>query len=151
MIDEIAWDWTRAPRGRMWTLYHWAIETIRIWRSRFCLQHAHIHVLADFFQYQISNTSPTQQNSMGPGLALWPRLHKTTYWPLILMALCIIDFIGANGLLGSVWGRGPGHAWAQRPRAALVAIYGPRSDQGPLPPLAHVIHSPLWNLLYTLP
>ena len=28
---------------------------------------------------EISNTSPTQQNSMGPGLTLWPRLHKTTY------------------------------------------------------------------------
>ncbi len=34
-------------------------------------------------------------------------LHKITYWPMILMALCIIDFIGANGLLGAVGGRGP--------------------------------------------
>ncbi len=33
-----------------------------------------------------------------------PHLHlnKTTYWPLILMALCIIDFIGANALLWPV-------------------------------------------------
>jgi hypothetical protein len=41
----------------------------------------------------------TQQNSVGPGLHHLP-LHKTTYSPLILMALCIIDFIGVNGLLG---------------------------------------------------
>ena len=31
-------------------------------------------------------------------------LHKITYWPMILMALCIIDFIGANALLGPVGG-----------------------------------------------
>ncbi len=29
------------------------------------------------------------------------------YWPVILMAPCIIDFLGANGLLGPVGGRGP--------------------------------------------
>ncbi len=31
---------------------------------------------------------------------------------MILLAPCIIDFIGANGLRGSVGGRGPGHSWA---------------------------------------
>jgi hypothetical protein len=31
----------------------------------------------------------------------------TIYWPMILMAPCIIDFIGANALLGPVGGRGP--------------------------------------------
>ncbi len=39
----------------------------------------------------------------------------TIYWPMILMAPCIIDFIGANGLLGPVGGGrggGPGHSWA---------------------------------------
>ncbi len=104
----------------------WGHSTIEPWKQ-FCLQHAHIHVLADFFQYQIFNTSPTQQNSMGPGLTLWPRLHKTTYWPLILMALCIIDFIGANGLLRPVGGRGP---WTLPPT-------GPRN---PFTPMKSIIH-----------
>ncbi len=31
----------------------------------------------------------------------------TIFWPMILMAMCIIDFIGANALLGPVGGRGP--------------------------------------------
>ncbi len=31
---------------------------------------------------------------------------------MILMAPCIIDFIGAKGLLGAVGGGGPGHSWA---------------------------------------
>ncbi len=48
----------------------------------------------------------------------------TIYWPMILMCPCIIDFIGGNGLQG----------WVSR---------------APSPPLTLVIHSPLWNLLYT--
>jgi hypothetical protein len=41
---------------------------------------------------------------------------------MILIALCIIDFIGRNALLGPVGGRGPGHSWAQMALASLDAI-----------------------------
>ncbi len=55
---------------------------------------------------QHNTTVWAPHNSMGPGFTSL-HLHKTTYWPLILMALCITDFIGANALLGPVRGRGP--------------------------------------------
>ncbi len=51
-VYDYAWAWTRAPPDRKLMLYQWAMEaTVYL----FCVlgyicQHAHIHVLADFFQ-----------------------------------------------------------------------------------------------------
>ncbi len=54
---------------------------------------------------------------------------------MIPMAPCIIDFIGANALLGPVGGGGgPGHSWALKWHRAKRVPFGPRSAQGPLPP-----------------
>ncbi len=50
-------------------------------------------------------------------------LHKTTYWPLILMALCIIDFIGGNGLLGRVGRREPWVRSFSRPEKLPLKIH----------------------------
>jgi hypothetical protein len=42
---------------------------------------------------------------------------------MILMAPCIIDFIGANALLGPVGGgRSPGHSWALKGHRAKQCI-----------------------------
>jgi hypothetical protein len=50
---------------------------------------------------------------------------------MILMAPCIIDFIGANALLGPVGGGGPrpwtGHSWALKWHRAKRVPFGPRS------------------------
>ncbi len=54
----------------------------------------------------------------------------TIYWPMILLAPCIIDFIGPNGLRGPVGGRGP---WT---------LLGPEMARAKRVPFA------LWNLLY---
>ncbi len=81
----------------------------------------------------------TQQ--YGPHTTVWAldspllHLHKTTYWPLILMCPCIIDFIGGNVLLGWVGGGGPGHSWAQMALASLVPFKGPGVSRAPSPPL----------------
>ena len=48
---------------------------------------------------------------------------------MILMALCIIDFIGANGLLGAVGGGGPGHSWALKWHRAKRVPCGLRSTE----------------------
>jgi hypothetical protein len=62
---------------------------------------------------------------------------------MILMAPCIIDFIGANALLGTVGVGGPGHSWALKWNRAKRVPFGPRSVLGPpSPPLAQVMHSP---------
>jgi hypothetical protein len=53
---------------------------------------------------------------------------------MILMAPCIIDFIGAYALLGPVGGGGPGHSWALKWHRAKRVPFGPRSVQGPFPP-----------------
>jgi hypothetical protein len=48
---------------------------------------------------------------------------------MILMAPCIIDFIGANGLRGPVGGGGPGHSWALKwQRAKLSGTCDPGSE-----------------------
>jgi hypothetical protein len=43
---------------------------------------------------------------MGPGLTLWPRLHKTTYAQMIYMALCVRILMWADRLRGEVGGGG---------------------------------------------
>jgi hypothetical protein len=48
---------------------------------------------------------------------------------MILMAPCIIDFIGANALLGPVGGRGPGHSWALKWHRAKRVPFGPRERE----------------------
>ncbi len=98
----------------------------------------------------------TQQ--YGPHTKVWALdshhlpLHKITYWPMILMALCIIDFIEAYALLGPVGGRGP---WTllgpNGTRFAWYHLRTPEVSWAPSPPLAQVMHSPLWNLLCTGP
>jgi hypothetical protein len=82
--------------------------------------------------------------------------HNTTVWALdqpcdlgyiklpILMALSIIDFIGANGLLGPVGWRGPWTVDTPGPKWHLLCslpFKGPGVSRAPSPPLAHVIHS----------
>ena len=76
----------------------------------------------------------TQQ--YGPQTTVWAldcphlHLHKTTYWPLILMCPCIIDFIGGMDYLGEWGGGDPGHSWALK--------WHERSN--PFPPVKSIIH-----------
>ncbi len=81
---------------------------------------------------------------MGPTQQYGPWIHliylyiklPIVYWPLILMALCIIDFIGANGLLGPVGGRGP------RSVQGPLPLTGPRN---PFAPMKSIIHGAIKN------
>jgi hypothetical protein len=57
---------------------------------------------------------------MGPGLTLWPRLHKTTYAPMIYAAPCVRFLMWADRLRGEVRGGGlVGWCWKSRVLWAL--------------------------------
>jgi hypothetical protein len=51
---------------------------------------------------------------------------------MILMAPCIIDFMGRMHYLGQWGGGGPGHSWALKWHLAKRVPFGPRSVQGML-------------------
>ncbi len=53
---------------------------------------------------------------------------------MILMAPCIIDFIEANVLHGTVGLGGPGYSWALKWHPGKRVPFEPRSVQGPLLP-----------------
>jgi hypothetical protein len=61
---------------------------------------------------------------------------------MILMCLCIIDFIGGNGLRGRVGVADPGRSWALKWHKRSECHLGPGVSRAPSPPLAQVIHSP---------
>jgi hypothetical protein len=68
---------------------------------------------------------------MGPGLT-WPRLHKTTYAPMIYMSLCVWLLMWADRLRGEVGGGGVGagnREFCGPCEISASAIWGPQNSK----------------------